>query len=389
MFSVCTLRILAYWPLILLIDKLSAVGSQRHPNELRRLYSENLALKASNEALRKELRKLRNASGKGSEISVRARMQMVIGYLLNRENVRFQKRYLGASRTAVKKWVTRFRHPFAKPKRVGRPPIDQALVNLILQIKRDNPRFGSVKIEKTLAQMGIKVSRYTICKVLKANGLDPIDDNRPAWKKWAGQFADEVWAMDFCFTQLRNGMEAMIFVACDTFTKEIMEVQVFRGRDWISANDVAATLGRVLSRFKRRPQKIVHDRDPLFGGQVMRMLAVEEIKQLKSPPRYPTMNCFAERTIQSIKHELLDHVRAESPEDLQRLLDEFAVWFNQYRAHEGLGGITPTDYAAGQRIEHVVPIRDLTDGTLKRIEFADGLLTGYRWAAKSELAEAA
>jgi putative transposase len=262
-------------------------------------------------------------------------------------------------------------------------------VDLILQIKRDNPRFGSVKIEKTLAQMGIKVSRYTVCKVLKDNGLDPIDDNRPVWKKWVGAFADEVWAMDFCFTQLRSGAEAMIFVACDTFTKEIMEIRVFRGRDFISANDVAATLGRVFSRFKRRPLKIVHDRDPLFGGQVVRMLAVEEIKELKSPPRYPTMNCFAERSIQSIKHELLDHVRPESPEDLQQLLDEFATWFNQYRAHEGLGGMTPADYATGRRIEHVVPIRDLGGGTVERIAFANGLLTGYRWVDKPELAEAA
>lgn len=386
----CTLRILIYWPLILLIDKLSAVGSQHSPSELRRLYSENLALKASNEALRKELRKLRNASGKSQVTPVRARMLMVVGYLLNRGNVRFQKRYLGASRTAVRKWARRFRRPFTNAKkRVGRPPIDQALVDLILQIKSDNPRFGSVKIEKTLAQLGIKVSRYTICKVLKDNGLDPLDDHRPKWKKWAGAFKDEVWAMDFCFTQLRTGAEAMIFVACDTFTKEIMEIRVFKGRDCISANDVAATLGRVFSRFRRRPQKIVHDRDPLFKGQVMRMLAIEEIKELKSPPRYPTMNCFAERTIQSIKHELLDHVRAESPEDLQRLLDEFAVWFNQHRAHEGLGGMTPADYAAGRRIEHVAPIRDLSGGTIARVEFANGLLTGYRWVDKSELAEAA
>ncbi len=50
-----TLRILAYWPLILLIDKLSVLGESRNPSEFRRLYTENLALKACNEALRKEL----------------------------------------------------------------------------------------------------------------------------------------------------------------------------------------------------------------------------------------------------------------------------------------------------------------------------------------------
>ena len=180
-----TLRILAYWPLILLIDKLSALGESRNPSEFRRLYAENLALKACNEALRKELRK---AKGKRTAMPIRARALQVLGYLLNRNNVRFQKRYLGTCRSTVRIWTTRFRHPFRKPKnRGGRPPIDPKIVAMILQIKRDNPRFGSVKIAKTLAQMGIQVSRYTVAKVLRENGFDPTGIHQHPWEKMGGR----------------------------------------------------------------------------------------------------------------------------------------------------------------------------------------------------------
>ncbi len=53
------LRLCLTWPLLLLVDQLSRIGYSPHPSELRRLYSENLALKAVNESLRKELHRAR------------------------------------------------------------------------------------------------------------------------------------------------------------------------------------------------------------------------------------------------------------------------------------------------------------------------------------------
>ncbi len=48
-------QLLVHWPLLLVVDALTKIGRTPHPSELRRLYTENLALKAVNEALRKEL----------------------------------------------------------------------------------------------------------------------------------------------------------------------------------------------------------------------------------------------------------------------------------------------------------------------------------------------
>ncbi len=45
-------------------------------------------------------------------------------------------------------------------------------------------KFLAVKISKTLARMGIKVSKFTVARILKEHGVDPIDDYRPKWKKW-------------------------------------------------------------------------------------------------------------------------------------------------------------------------------------------------------------
>ncbi len=377
-----TLRFTIYWPLILLIDYLAKIGYSPHPSELRRLYSENLALKAVNESLRMELHKARS---KRTPMSLRTRVSQVFAYLLTRGNMLFQKKFLGSSPSTIKTWATRFRHPFRKPKKkTGRPRVDAAIVELVLKIKKESPRFGAKKISQTLARMGIRVSAFSVDKILKEHGLHPIDDHRSRWEKWAGAFKDECWAIDFCFTHLRKGSEVAILLVCDTFTKEILELRAFEGRRHLDSFRVAGSLVEVFRRWKRRPQKLVHDRDPLFKGQVRRMLAVSEIKELKSPPRFPNMNSYAERKVRSVKYELLNHIRAETVEELQFLLDDYRTWFNEYRAHQSLDGMTPSEYAAGKRIADVIRIDDAHKMRLESVEFADGKLVGYRWVEDEE-----
>ncbi len=226
----------------------------------------------------------------------------------------------------------------------------------------------------------------SVAKILKDHGLDPLDDYRSKWEKWAGTFKDEMWAMDFFYTHLRNGSEVVVLLVCDTFTKEILTVKAFEGRLFLDSFWVAGTLVEIFTRLKRQPLKLVHDSDSLFKGQTRRMLAVSEIKRLRIPPRYPTMNCYAERSLQSVKFELINHVRVETVEEIQRLLDDYQTWFNEYRAHQTLDGMTPAEFAAGKRIADVITIDDVRKMRLESVEFADGKLTGYRWVEEDKAA---
>lgn len=74
-------QLLVHWPLLLAVDAMTKIGSTPHPSELRRLYSENLALKAINESLRKELHR---AQDKRKPLSFGTRASQVFAYLLTR-----------------------------------------------------------------------------------------------------------------------------------------------------------------------------------------------------------------------------------------------------------------------------------------------------------------
>ena len=57
------------------------------------------------------------------------------------------------------------------PKR-GRNPLDQATIQLIIELKNLNPTWGAQKISDELAKIGYKVSKRTVLKYLEFYGVN-------------------------------------------------------------------------------------------------------------------------------------------------------------------------------------------------------------------------
>ncbi len=169
----------------------------------------------------------------------------------------------------------------------------------------------------------------------------------------------------------------MVFLLVDTYTREILSLQVHEGRKGIDSLWVAGKITHVLRKLKRQPEKLIHDRDPLFRGQVTRLCAVADIKELRIPPRYPIMNVFAERTIQSIRFELTNHIKARDGTDLQDLMDEYKMWFNYHRPHQGIVGLTPKVFSEGKKHPEPISIEDYRNKKLKKKTIARGLLSSF------------
>jgi putative transposase len=57
--------------------------------------------------------------------------------------------------------------------RPGRPPLDQALQQLIVRLATENPRWGSQRLQGELLRLGVPVSATAIGTTLHRHGLDP------------------------------------------------------------------------------------------------------------------------------------------------------------------------------------------------------------------------
>jgi putative transposase len=76
------------------------------------------------------------------------------------------------------------------PHRIGRPPLDQDVQQLIVRLARENPRWGYQRIRGELLRLGVRVSATAIRTTLQHHGLDPAP--RPTattWRAFLGQQA--------------------------------------------------------------------------------------------------------------------------------------------------------------------------------------------------------
>ena len=90
------------------------------------------------------------------------------------------------------------------------------------------------------------------------------------------------------------------------------------------------------------PKHLSSDNDPLFRFHRwlanLRVLGVEEIKTIPGTPR---SHAFVERLIGTMRREYLDRTLFWNQSDLERKLEAYKAYYNQYRCHTGLAGATP------------------------------------------------
>jgi putative transposase len=80
----------------------------------------------------------------------------------------------------------------------GRPPIPDAVRELIVRMGRDNPRWGCIRIRGELAKLGIRVSATKIRSLLRLAGLGPAPRRGgPTWSEFLRAQAQAILAVDF------------------------------------------------------------------------------------------------------------------------------------------------------------------------------------------------
>jgi putative transposase len=96
-------------------------------------------------------------------------------------------------RTLVqRKWT------YGKERTPGRPPIDPQTAALILQMARENARWGCMRICGELRKLGIRVGATTIRTLLRQHGLGPAPRRTgPSWAQFLRVQAEGIVACDF------------------------------------------------------------------------------------------------------------------------------------------------------------------------------------------------
>jgi hypothetical protein len=90
------------------------------------------------------------------------------------------------------------------------------------------------------------------------------------------------------------------------------------------------------------PRYLVFDNDKTYGSEVLAVIEHMGIGREQITPCSPWQNGVAERWVESVRRDLLDHEIVLNERHLHRLLSEFVAYYHDDRTHLGLGKSTPS-----------------------------------------------
>jgi putative transposase len=86
---------------------------------------------------------------------------------------------------------------------------------------------------------------------------------------------------------------------------------------------------------------LIHDRDAIFGTEVIETIKTLGAKSKRTAFRSPWQNGVAERFVGNCRRDLLDHVIVLNERHLKALMNEYVRYYHEDRTHLALAKETP------------------------------------------------
>jgi transposase InsO family protein len=264
------------------------------------------------------------------------------------------------------KWTRPHRRP-------GRPTIDAQVCKLILQLARENPRWGYLRIKGELAKLGIHASATSIAMLLRRSGVGPAPRRGPTWREFLKAQAAGILACDFFTVETAFLTTLYVLFFIEIGSRRVHVTVSTSKPDASFVTQQARNLVMRLPDDGTQFRFLIRDRDAKFCRSFDALFASEGIQVIQTPIRAPNANAFAERWVETLRTECLDWLLILGPRHLDRVLRTYVQHYNQQRPHRGLELQVP---------ERRVPI-DEADcvPAIERRALLGGLVHEYRRAA--------
>jgi putative transposase len=246
--------------------------------------------------------------------------------------------------------------------------------DLVIRFASENPTWGHRRIHGELVGLGYQVAPATVWNILRKAGLDPAPRRiGPSWQEFCSSQATTMLACDFFTVDTVLLRRVYVFFVLEVGTRRvhILGVTRYPTGEWVTqqARNFMLALGEQADSFRF----LVRDRDTKFTASFDAVFADAGIAVLRSPPRAPKANAYAERWVSSIRRECLDRMRIFGEQQLRHVLTEYENHYNTHRPHRALEQLPPiADVGIG---------RGDVSGAVRRTEILAGLINEYRHAA--------
>lgn len=229
---------------------------------------------------------------------------------------------------------------------------EQRLVDRILDLVREFPRYGYRMITRLLRQEGWQVNFKRIYRIWKREGLKVpvkktkkrrLGDRSGGIRRRRAERPNHVWSVDFIFDRTVNGRSLKVLSLIDEFTRECIALEVNRN----FTGDDLVTLLVDLFAIRGRPQFIRSDNGPEFvSNRVREFLNLIDVGTSYIEPGSPWENGYVESFHSRFRDECLACEEFSTLAEAQAVIESWRQTYNHRRPHSGLDGLTPAVFAS-------------------------------------------
>ena len=219
-----------------------------------------------------------------------------------------------------------------KHKKRGRKPVSASIRSLALEMKTDNPLWGSRRISDELKKLNIDIHHTTVNKMIQTFRKQGKILPTGSWKRFLKSHWDSLFGMDFMTIDTLLGKRFYLLIIIELKSRKIIRYDLTENpcREFVKQRMI------LFSEDYPDEKTLIYDNASQFTSIDFSRFGINGVNICTSAPN---MNAYTERVIGSIRRESLDHFLLFSEKQVRRIIKEYVEYYNFHRPHQGISTI--------------------------------------------------
>jgi putative transposase len=223
--------------------------------------------------------------------------------------------------------------------RLSRRGVLAEIRQLVVRMAGENPTWGYTRIQGALKNVGHRVGRSTIARILKAHGIPPVPERSTSWQTFLGAHWGAIAGADFFTTEVWTWRGLVTFYTAFVIDLASRRVQIVGSTPYPDERfkqQVVRTMTIADEGLLVQHRVLICDRDTKWSAPVRAQLREAGIRVVQTPYQAPNANAYAERFVRSIKEECLHRVIPFGERHLRWTIAAYVEHYHRERNHQGI-----------------------------------------------------